>query len=63
MNECKQPRFLNPQWNTSGQNQSAAICGRALAAAYDALKASDGSNVVWGVGLSLKLPFHVKIEY
>jgi len=52
MNECNQPRFINPQWNTSGLNQSAAICGRALAAAYDALKASDSSNFVWGVGLS-----------
>ena len=38
MNECNQPLFVNPQWDTSGQNQSAAVCGRALAAAYDALK-------------------------
>jgi len=52
MNECNQPRFLNPQWNAAGQNQSAAICGRALAAAYDALKDADRSNIVWGVGLS-----------
>jgi hypothetical protein len=52
MNECNQPRFLNPQWNASGQNQSAAICGRALAAAYDELKAADRSNFIWGVGLS-----------
>jgi hypothetical protein len=52
MNECNQPRFVNPQWNVLGQNQSAAICGRALAAAYDALKASDSSNFVWGIGLS-----------
>jgi hypothetical protein len=52
MNECNQPRFLNPQWDRAGQNQSAAICGRALAAAYDALKAVDRSNFVWGVGLS-----------
>jgi hypothetical protein len=52
MNECNQPRFLNPQWNASGQNQSAAICGRALAAAYDALKDADRSNFIWGVGLS-----------
>ncbi|HEY4349370.1 MAG TPA: hypothetical protein VGM80_17475, partial [Gaiellaceae bacterium] len=37
-NECNQPLFLNPQWNSAGQNQSAAICGRAIAAAYDALK-------------------------
>jgi hypothetical protein len=33
MNECNQPLFVNPQWNQSGQNQSAAIFGRALAAA------------------------------
>jgi hypothetical protein len=52
MNECNQPLFVNPQWNAAGQNQSAAICGRALAAAYDALKAVDRSNFVWGVGLS-----------
>ena len=52
MNECNQPLFLNPQWNTAGQNQSAEICGRALGAAYDALKAVNPTNVVWGVGLS-----------
>ena len=52
MNECNQPLFVNPQWGTTGLNQSAAICGRALAAAYDALKAVSPSNFVWGVGLS-----------
>ena len=52
MNECNQPLFVNPQWDTSGQNQSAAICGRALAAAYDALKGVNGGIHVWGVGLS-----------
>jgi hypothetical protein len=52
MNECNQPLFVNPQWNTAGGNQSAAICGRALAAAYDALKAMSSSNFVWGIGLS-----------
>ena len=52
MNECNQPLFLNPQWNTAGVNQSAAVCGRALAAAYDALKGVSASNFVWGVGLS-----------
>jgi hypothetical protein len=52
MNECNQPLFVNPQWTTAGANQSAAICGRALAAAYDALKALSSSNFVWGVGLS-----------
>jgi hypothetical protein len=52
MNECNQPLFLNPQWGTTSLNQSAAICGRALAAAYDALKLVSPSNFVWGVGLS-----------
>jgi hypothetical protein len=52
MNECNQPRFVNPQWDTSGANQSAEICGRALAAAYDAIKAVSSSDFVWGIGLS-----------
>jgi hypothetical protein len=52
MNECNQPRFVNPQWDKSGNNQSAEICGRALAAAYDAIKAVSSSDTVWGVGLS-----------
>ncbi|HEX6984168.1 MAG TPA: hypothetical protein VF170_02270, partial [Planctomycetaceae bacterium] len=52
MNECNQPRFVNPQWDSSGANQSAQICGRALAAAYDAIKAVSRLDSVWGVGLS-----------
>jgi hypothetical protein len=52
MNECNQPLFVNPQFDTSGANQSAEICGRALAAGYDALKSASPQNVVWGVGLS-----------
>ncbi len=61
MNECNQPLFINPQWLSSAHNsvtdkstvnQSAEICGRALAAAYDALHAENPSNFVWGVGLS-----------
>ncbi len=52
MNECNQPLFVNPQWNAGGTNQSATVCGRALAGAYDALKAVSSSNFVWGVGLS-----------
>jgi hypothetical protein len=52
MNECNQPLFVNPQFDTSGANQSAEICGRALAASYDALKAVSAANFVWGVGLS-----------
>jgi hypothetical protein len=52
MNECNQPLFVNPQWDTAGANTSAQVCGRALAAAYDALKAVSASNFVWGVGLS-----------
>ncbi len=52
MNECNQPLFVNPQWDSSGANQSAEICGRALVGAYDALKSVDSANFVWGVGLS-----------
>jgi hypothetical protein len=52
MNECNQPLFINPQWNQAGLNQSAEVCGRALAAAYDALHAENFQNFVWGVGLS-----------
>jgi FG-GAP-like repeat/FG-GAP repeat len=52
MNECNQPLFVNPQFDATGANQSAEICGRALAAAYDALKAVSTQNFVWGVGLS-----------
>ncbi|HEY6054254.1 MAG TPA: hypothetical protein VIU86_10005 [Gaiellaceae bacterium] len=52
MNECNQTRFVNPQFDGNKQNQSAAICGQALAGAYDALKAVDPGIFVWGVGLS-----------
>jgi hypothetical protein len=52
MNECNQPLFVNPQWDTAGQNQSAAICGRALLAAYDAIKGVSAGIQVWGIGLS-----------
>jgi hypothetical protein len=52
MNECNQPRFVNPQWDTAGENQSAEICGRALTAAYDAIKAVSSTDFVWGIGLS-----------
>ena len=52
MNECNQPLFVNPQFDASGANQSAEICGRALAAGYDALEAVSPRIFVWGVGLS-----------
>jgi hypothetical protein len=52
MNECNQPLFVNPQWDQTGQNQSAEICGRALVGAYDVLKGVNTENFVWGVGLS-----------
>jgi hypothetical protein len=52
MNECNQPLFVNPQFDSSGAVQSAEVCGRALAAGYDALKAVSVQNFVWGVGLS-----------
>src|SRR5262249_38068937 len=52
MNECNQPLYINPQWTTAGENQSAAICGRALAAAYTALHQVSPANCVWGLGFS-----------
>jgi hypothetical protein len=52
MNECNQPLYINPQWDTAGQNQSAQVCGRALAAAYTALHQVSSANFVWGLGLS-----------
>jgi hypothetical protein len=52
MNECNQTRFVNPQFDANGANQSAAICGSALAAGYDALKSVNPNIFVWGVGLS-----------
>jgi hypothetical protein len=52
MNECNQTRFVNPQFDASGANQSAAICGAALAEGYDALKSVNPTIKVWGVGLS-----------
>src|SRR5262249_40107837 len=42
----------NPQWTRAGETQSAAICGRALAAAYTALHQVSPANFVWGLGLS-----------
>jgi hypothetical protein len=51
MNECNQPRFLQPQF-AGTTVVSAAACGQALALAYDALKAVDPAITVWGVGLS-----------
>ena len=52
MNECNQPLSISPQWNSAGKNQSAEICGRALAAAYTALRQVSPNNFVWGLGLS-----------
>ena len=55
MNECNQPLFINPQFggaSADAPNVSAAVCGQALALAYDALKAVDPSIFVWGLGLS-----------
>ena len=55
MNECNQPLFLNPQFasrSAKAANVSAALCGTALALAYDALKAVSPLIFVWGLGLS-----------
>ncbi|MGH3001271.1 MAG: hypothetical protein ACRDM1_01125 [Gaiellaceae bacterium] len=52
MNECNQPLFVNPQYDASGNLLSAADCGEFLAAGYEALKAVNPANFVWGLGLS-----------
>ena len=51
-NEANQPAFWRPQFNARGANVSAAMFGRYLAAAYDAVKALDPTLEVVGVGLS-----------
>jgi hypothetical protein len=52
MNECNQTRFVNPQFDGLGVNQSASVCGSAVAAGYDALKTVNPNIFVWGIGLS-----------
>jgi hypothetical protein len=51
-NEPNQPRFWQPQFNSAGENVSAASYYSMLAAAYDALKAVDPAIRVVGIGLS-----------
>jgi hypothetical protein len=51
-NEPNQPRFWQPQFNSAGENVSAASYYSMLAAAYDALKAVDPAIRVVGLGLS-----------
>jgi hypothetical protein len=51
MNECNQPRFIQPQF-AGRTNVSAALCGVSLALSYDALKSIDPGITVWGIGLS-----------
>jgi hypothetical protein len=51
-NEPNQPAFWRPQFDSSGQNASAAAFGPYLAAAYDVLKDVDADISVIGVGLS-----------
>jgi hypothetical protein len=51
-NEPNQPRFHQPQFNSAGQNVSAASYFSVLAAAHDALKAVDPAIQVIGLGLS-----------
>jgi hypothetical protein len=59
MNECNQPLFVNPQYDASGNLLSAADCGEFLAAGYQALKAVNPANFVWGIGLS---PHGAKVD-
>jgi hypothetical protein len=51
-NEPNQPAFWRPQFDSSGQNASAAAFGPYLAAAYDVLKDVGADISVIGVGLS-----------
>jgi hypothetical protein len=51
-NEPNQPAFWRPQFDSAGQNASAAAFGPYLAAAYDVLKGVDPEISVIGVGLS-----------
>jgi hypothetical protein len=51
-NEPNQPRFWQPQFDSSGANVSAASYYDMLAASYDALKAVDPAIRVIGLGLS-----------
>ena len=53
-NEPNQPRFHQPQFNSAGQNVSAAAYYSVLAAAYDALKAVDPAIRVVGLGLTAR---------
>jgi hypothetical protein len=59
MNECNQPLFVNPQYDSSGNLTSAANCGQFLAAGYKALKAVNPGIFVWGLGLS---PHGAKVD-
>jgi hypothetical protein len=52
MNECNQDLFVNPQYDASGNNVSAAACGTFLAQGYNALKSVNPAIFVWGLGLS-----------
>jgi hypothetical protein len=59
MNECNQPLFVNPQYDSSGNLLSAADCGQFLAAGYQALKSVNSNIFVWGLGLS---PHGAKVD-
>jgi hypothetical protein len=59
MNECNQPLFVNPQYDSKGNLLSAAACGQFLAAGYQALKAVNPGIFVWGLGLS---PHGAKVD-
>ena len=50
MNECNQPLFVNPQWMNDGLNQSAEICGRALAAVVRRAEGAEQRELRVGCG-------------
>jgi hypothetical protein len=59
MNECNQPLFVSPQYDSAGNLTSAADCGQFLAAGYQALKSVNPDIFVWGLGLS---PHGAKVD-
>lgn len=59
MNECNQPLFVQPQYDSGGKLLSAAACGQFLAAGYQALKSVNPFIFVWGLGLS---PHGAKVD-
>ena len=52
LNEPNQPRFMQPQFDSSGNNVSAPLAEQTLALCHDTLKGIDPSITVVGLGIS-----------